>query len=79
MAGDHQSSDKIDDSLQKFVDHTRQNFLFGPELLSYVISNILQTVIYFIWGLVVTCHETLCNKIEDPRFADSFQINKCIS
>ena len=23
-------------------------------------------------------HETICNKIEDQRFADLFQINKCI-
>ena len=24
------------------------------------------------------CHETFCNKLEDQRFADLFQINKCI-
>ena len=23
------------------------------------------------------CHKTTCNKLEDQRFADLFQINKC--
>ena len=36
MAGDHQSSDKIDDSLQKVVDHTGQKFRTERKILSQI-------------------------------------------